>query len=236
MSRLIKNDFDQIIAFLKDYSVTESLKDPDFSAFISTLHKKYYSYLVCMEELRLFVDDNQYETVLTSKQFYYLQESVSDCGQCFFLALNGCYKGAKLLLRSSIETFIRALCIDEDSTIETETSVYEVFNKIKQIKIFVEKPSLEDNIHDEYKNLCGDVHTAGVQRMSGVTALKFFPHFDKNEANVLSRSILRLLPCYVTLLCLKFNKQFHQIHYENKDVISKEILRDYKAAVYGIEE
>lgn len=233
MSRLIKDDFVKLIDFIDSYTIKDNLVDSDFIEFSSKLHKKYYSYLVVMEELRGRKDDTNHIPVLTSKQFDYLQESVSDCGQSFFLCMHGCYKGAKLILRSSIETFIRAISIDEIPTVETETSVFEIFNLLNGVSIFQKYKTLKDTIHSEYKTLCQDVHTAGNDHMAGITALNYFPHYNKKEGQVLAGIWNRLLPCYITILCLKFNSQFHSIQYPNKDVVVSDIIREYKAIVNG---
>lgn len=236
MARIVKDDYDNLLDFVKSYSLSGNLTEKTFLQFLSGLHKKYYSYLVLMEEYRQFVDNTSMSPTLSKTQFEYLQESVSDCGQAFFLAMNGCYKGARLLLRSSIETFIRAISIDEIPGIESETSVYEVFKLVSGVRIFTENVELKDTIHDEYKNLCQDVHTAGSAHMAGVTALKFFPHFEYDDAQDFERSYLRLLSCYITIIGLKYNVHYHKMHYSNKDIVINEILKDYRGIIYGIKD
>ena len=232
MSRIVKDDFGGLINFVKSYSLEALTDDQDFLSFISTIHKKFYSYLVLIEEFRLCKDDIAKKPVLSKGQFDYLQESVSDCGQCLFLAMNGCYKGARLLLRSSIENFLKGICLDEVPQIITEKSVYQVFEDAELANVFKKNELIKD-LHSIYGDLCMYVHTAGSTHMSGVSALKFFPHFNKEEADKLSVVFIRLLPIFVTALCLKFNCQYHYINYQNKEVIGSIILDDYKKQVYG---
>ena len=97
MSRIVKDDFDGFEKFVKAYALSPLAANKEFLGFLSSLHKKFYSYLVLIEELRLCIDDNAKKPVLSKNQFDYLQESVSDCGQCLFIAINGCYKGTRLL-------------------------------------------------------------------------------------------------------------------------------------------
>lgn len=234
MARIVKADYDNLLNFLNSYSLSGNLTEESFLSFISVLHKKYYSYLVIMEEYRQFVDDTSALPTLPRVQFEYLQESISDCGQAFFLSMNGCYKGARLLLRSSIETFIRAMSMDEVPEIEKETSVFEVFELVNRVSVFAQYTELKDTIHDEYKNLCQDVHTSGINHMAGITALKFFPHFEHKEAQAFERSYLRLISCYLTVLGLKYNAQFHKMHYSHKDIVINDILKDYRGIINGI--
>lgn len=232
MSRIVKSDFDGLISFVKSYSLIALENDKDFLGFLSTLHKKFYSYLVLIEELRLCIDDKTQKPVLSKDQFDYLQESVSDCGQCLFLAMNGCYKGTRLLLRSSIENFLKGICMDEVPQITTEKSVYQVFDDADLSAVFKKYKLIED-LHSIYGEPCMDVHTADSSHMTGVSALKYFPHFNKEEAKKLSDIYIRLLPIFVTALSLKYNSNYHSIDFQNKEVVSSNLLDDYRTIVYG---
>ena len=109
MSRRIKEDFDNLCDFFKKYSLAPIFEEKDFVKQISTYHKKYYSYLVLVIELKEIVDNANYAPCMSQEQYNYVLESCSDVGQALFLVTHGCYKGAKLLLRSSIENFIKAV-------------------------------------------------------------------------------------------------------------------------------
>lgn len=232
MSRIVKDDFDGLISFVKSYSLSALANDKDFLGFLSSLHKKFYSYLVLIEEIRLCIDDKTRKPVISKGQFDYLHESVSDCGQCLFLAMNGCYKGTRLLLRSSIENFLKGICLDEVPQISTEKSVYQVFDDADLVDVF-KKNKLKEDLHSIYGELCMDVHTADSSHMTGVSALKFFPHFNNEEAKKLSAIYIRLLPIFITALSLKFNSHYHAINFRNKEVISSNLLDDYRSLVYG---
>lgn len=96
----MNEDFDRLLEFLNNYNLTASVGDKDFRKILASCHKRYYSYLVFVVELNqqsgFSIQENQYD---------YLLESVSDVGQSLFSFMNGCYKGACLLLRSSIELY-----------------------------------------------------------------------------------------------------------------------------------
>lgn len=232
MSRLIKSDFDGLIAFLKSYTLSDLSMDMDFVKFLSTLHKKFYAYLILVEELRPYIDDAGKHPVLSNLQFSYLQESVSDSGQALFLSINGCYKGARLLLRSSIENFIKGISLDEVPAITTEKSVYQVFDDADSVNVF-KGTDIKTDLHSVYSLLCQDVHTADINHMTGVTALKYFPHYDMDEADKLSKIYIQLLPLFISAICIKYRECYHSVGYENKEIISQSQISKYKTMIMG---
>lgn len=235
MSRIIKEDFEDLCKFFREYSLKSTFEEDYFIKLISSYHKKYYSFLVSVIELKEIVNNADYNPCMCQCQYNYVLESCSDVGQALFLMANGCYKAAKLLLRSSIENFIKAVCLDEEPSITKKKSVYEVFDIAKASICFSEsKKSLFDIIHAEYIELCKDVHTADFTHMEHITALDSFPHFDKDKAESLKSHILRILPAYTTLLCLKYNQRFHKIYYLNQEIIKESILTEFKKEVHKL--
>lgn len=232
MSRLVSEDFNKLCSFITSYSLTGILENKEVVKLLSTYHKKYYGYLVFMEKLHQAKEENE----ISESQYDFLQESCSDIGQAFFLLFHGCYKGAKLLLRSSIENFLKGICLDEDPSLPKTKSVYEIFDKAKLTTVFSDvKISLHDTIHNEYALLCQDVHTADKTHMASVTALNNFPSFDKKQADIVTKFVLHLEPVYMTLLALKFNNIYHKMNPLHKEVTNKEILNDFKKSVHNVE-
>lgn len=235
MSRRVREDFDNLCSFFKEYSLMFAFEEPSFIKQLSACHKKYYSYLVSVIELKDAVKNPDYAPYISENQYDYILESCSDVGQALFLVAHGCYKGAKLLLRSSIENFIKAVCLDEEPNIIRKKSVYEVFDIAKISSTFSgSRKTLFDIIHTEYVELCKDVHTADLAHMEHITALGSFPHFDNDGAENLKCHILRLLPAYITLLSLKYNQRFHKIFYTNQEVVKESILTEYKKEVHNL--
>ena len=232
MSRIIKSDFEELTSFVKNYTLTNVMCEQDFLEFLSSIHKKFYSYLVLIEEYRLLIDQDKNVPIIGETQFEYLQESMSDCGQCLFLAINGCYRGAHLLLRSSIENFLKGISLDEVPQIIKEKNVYQVFDDAETVDVF-SKTKFNIELHNIYSELCMDAHTIDINHMAGVSALRFFPNFDKKAAKRFASLYVRLLPIFVTALCLKYNTHFHSINYLNKEVITASIISGFKASVYG---
>lgn len=228
MSRIAAADFAELKVFFSKYSTSANLSNDDFVKFLSTYHKKYLAYLTYIAEISSYKIRKTLAGILDS-QFDFFSESCSDCGLALFDSVNGNYKAARLLLRSSIENFMKAIAQDEDNSIDQESSVYNLFNRVKAISFFSrpETRNLFDDIHQEYKELCKDVHTATTANMAKLSALNTFPTFDQKEADGLLRIVQALITSYVTLMALKYNVHYHTIGYSNKEVIENGIRQDY---------
>ncbi len=166
---------------------------------------------------------------MLDSQFDFFSESCSDCGLALFDSANGNYKAARLLLRSSIENFMKAISQDEDNSIDQESSVFKLFDRVKAIVFFsrAETKSLFDEIHQKYKELCKDVHTATTANMTKLSALNTFPTFDQKQVDGLLKVVITLITSYITLMVLKYNKHYHSIGYLNKEVIEIGIRQEY---------
>jgi len=235
MSRRVKDDFEKLLGFFNSYSLKPNFKDTEFLSFLSTYHKRYYAYLTFVAELSQF-KSKPLLSGLNNSQYSFYSESCSDCGIALFDSVNGNYKGSRLLLRSSIENFMKAVCLDEDTTIDQEKSVYALFGRAKVIPFFSEKTTknLFDLIHQHYKDLCKDVHTATINNMMQLSALNTLPTFDVAQAKSVAVVVLSLISAYVTLLSLKYNAFYHTIHYENKDIIQTTLIKEYANAINNI--
>jgi hypothetical protein len=236
MSREISTDFNLFFKFLINYKLSHLENNENFKKYVSQVHKKYFSYLTLIGELQEYLEEPMTQT-LTSVQYSFLKESCSDIGNAIFVSFHGSYKAAKLILRSSIETFLKGLTMDELTDIHEETSMYEFFNRIKTLTFLKSEHSkpLLSAIHSNYKILCKDVHTANDINMAHISAMNYFPSYIENDAQKISQLILTLIPTYINLLCLKYNEQFHKFHYKNKDVIIKSVVKKNRPKINNIE-
>ncbi len=237
MSREIKEDFLELQKFISGYQISGLLSNDDFKNILSQQHKRYFAYLTLVGELQMTLNklgSNQ----LTSDQFNFIKESCSDFGTSIFTLFHGSYKGSKLLLRSSIETFLKGFNLDVSPDLDKETSVFELFNKVKALSFFQPEPQkhLIGLIHAKYKLLCEDVHTATEVNMASISSLNFFPKFILQEANTFNTTAAKLIECYVTLFCLKHNAFYHQIHFKNKSIIRKAIPNNYKDLINNLNQ
>jgi hypothetical protein len=237
MSREIKIDYLTLESFISEYKISHLLTNADFKVFISQQHKKYYAYLSFIAELQNYAGKRKYSQNISRKQFDFIKESCSDIGIAYFSTFHGGYKAAKLLLRSSIETFLKGFCLDDIKDIDKETSIFNLFKKAKALKYFSSDPEkiLFSEIHQQYKTLCLDVHTATHLNMANVSALNYFPAYENSDAQKVSKTIMKLVPNYISLLSLKFNEQYHSFHYKNKQIIIGSIPIKLRPLVNNIE-
>ena len=210
--RVIKEDFEDLKEYLENFSLSLLVKDEDYLRFISTCHKKYYSFFITSVELK---------DCYTFKEYLFLKETNSDLATSLFHIMTGSYKSARLLLRSSIECFIKSFALDWSPDIDKEKSVYEIFKKVKALKYFSSEPQKSQFkiIHQIYKELCKDVHASDKVNMAQIDALDLLPSYSKKEANKIANIYINLIPSYLFLICDKFNSRYHEIHHTNKEII-----------------
>ena len=232
MSREIKKDLDELYSYIGGYSTKSMLSDSRYASFVSICQKRYYSFLTFIGELEQYSNAG-----ISEEQYLFLKESCSDCGLSLFDALHGNYKGAKLLMRSSIENFVKGYMYNVIPNITKEKNVYALFESVKQSYPFTESDiqPLYNRIHDIYKELCAIVHTATKLQLSSMTAFSIFPYYEEKESKYISTRLLKLVDAYVTLLALKYNKEYHSFHFSNKGIINTSLLNQYKKKVQNIE-
>lgn len=235
MSRAIKSDFEILLKFIEEYSLSSFKDDQKIVSFLSQVHKKYYAYLALISEL-----DNISKAggskLLIDKQRDYLLESLSDIGNSIFLIINGAYKPSKLMLRSSIETFLKGLSIDELIDIDKEKKIFKMFEDIKGILFFQIQPkkSFLTELNQSYGDLSKDIHTATKKEMQHTSSLNYFPTKSEEEFKKITETISNLISIYITLICFKFNKEFHDIHHTNKNIILKSIKKQFRPDIMNI--
>lgn len=236
MSREISEDFSELVNFLNGYDLNGLTENADFVTILSQQHKKYFAYLTFIAELTEMSGGKATEPKISKKQLSFLTESCSDIGSSIFVMSHGAYKASRMMLRSSIETFNKGFCLDDIPNIDTVKSVYNIFDMIKNLEFFKEEPNKGnlELLHQGYKILCQDTHTATTMNMANITALNYFPRFDLHEASQLANISVGLVSAYNTLLAIKFNSYFHKMHHRNKENIMGSIKKQYRPIIQGI--
>lgn len=236
MAREITADFSKLVSFIQEYSLSDLSYNIEFVSILSSIHKKYYSLLTCIAELNFLSYDKSINPIIDDVQIAYLTECISDIGNAIFVMVNGAYKPSKLMIRSSIETFMKGFCLDWYPTIIHEKSLYKMFDTIKTLSFFqnTETKKIFGNIHDKYVILCKDTHTARQLNMQQITALNYFPQFQKQDAEKIKLYINSLAKDFLYLLCIKYNAYYHKMHHRNKENIINSIDRSLRPHIIGI--
>ena len=231
MPREIASDYNNVREFLENYTLKHT-DDQDFIELTKRLQKRYFAIVTFFGELNQLMQSPGQQTDIG---LLYLYESYSDLGSTFFIALHGAYKPSKLMLRSSIETFCKGFFIDEYPEILKEKSVYVIFETIKN-SAFLSSKNLNLNynsIHNKYKELCADTHTADEKNMGKIDRIGIFPSFDKAKLNNIADTYTTLIKDYLFLLTVKYNSFFHKMDYRNRDIILAQLSRPQRAIVNG---
>ncbi|EJS9796637.1 hypothetical protein NV112_004697, partial [Vibrio parahaemolyticus] len=136
MTRECKSDFDSFLSYIASYKISENLEQTSYVETAKSMHKAYFSLLHFHCELNfqseLFRGEYSDDENILSR----ISEVVSDIGSSNFNWINGSYKASRVMLRSSIENFVRGLSSIEDETQLTEKSVYSLFDNAKESNIF----------------------------------------------------------------------------------------------------
>jgi hypothetical protein len=237
MTRECVTDFDELNKYVDGYKISTNLRYPNYLKSMKKMHKCYFSAVSWSAELQherekfLRNYDDSNEDII-----FRLSETVSDLGSSFFNWMNGNYKASRVMLRVSIENFIRAVSGLEDKSQLTEKSLYKVFEIASNQKIFNNSaiPSIRscyDILYSDYKILCADVHTATIQNMGNLTSLADFPAFQVGKSNDTEDVYVRVSKNIASIFCLVFNGFFHGMHHRNKENILNGVSRGLKPII-----
>ena len=229
MNRNITEDINKSIAFFNNYNVSDIINDETFKSKYKIVHKKALGYLITISEIE---KQNQKTNLYTEQALFYLHESVSDILQSIFLWINGAYKGASLLLRSSIENFIKGNVGIYDATVYTEKSVYKIFDKIKsypQFQVILSRDSIENELHNLYVEFCKSTHTATIAQMDRMGALNVLPKYEESKSSEYSNNLEKLIDVFLGFFLANHKNIIDAMYMNNSDifyeVISQNITR-----------
>ncbi|HDL00790.1 MAG TPA: hypothetical protein ENH23_00970 [candidate division Zixibacteria bacterium] len=233
MSREIAEDFVNLGVFIEEFNLSGIAKNSELLERMKPMHKKLFALMTFVAELE---QKNTELKVLSPDGLNYLKESVSDMGQALFCWIQGAYKPANLILRSSIETYVRAIAGQNNKDIFTEKSVYIVFDMAKESSYFNAEMSREffDSIHSKYKELCKIVHTGSAASMSHISALKTFPIFSTIEAQSVCRDFVIISTGMLSIIYINFFKFIHTMHPHNQNNLFCSIPKSTKRKVNEI--
>jgi hypothetical protein len=227
MSREVNEDFAALLDFFNGYTLAAAASGEDFKRLLSSLHKKYFAFITVLSELKhqearstqvfASVDEGTKQIIVD-----YMTESASDLGSALFVSSHGAYKAARQVLRSSIKNFFKSIGCFENLNIIRTKNTYEVVDIVEGLAFFSSKENarLFNILKSTYSTLCADVHTSTSQNMEDISALGYFPNFDKDAAASFEKLFRKVTQAYVCVICLMFRSIYHGMHHTNKDVVS----------------
>ncbi len=236
MSRDVKDDFEKLVKFVGEYQLTNSLAKEKFIDLLSAQHKRYYALLTCIEEFSFQqiapIPSSSPKCTERNEEFYdILIESISDMGNSLFAWIHGGYKMSSVILRSSVENFLKAVGIIECQDINKIKNVYEVIDKAESISFYTNEVNklFFNNLKLIYTELSGVVHTATIKQMEHLSALDYFPHFDHSKAEKAATRFTKVANSYLATLCLMFKECYLCMHFRNRDIILEVLVPEAKA-------
>ena len=237
MSRETNKDFKELIEYIDSYSLNSD--NQEYVSFVKSIHKHYFSMLSWNAEILHRKDDFYSASSISNERAYnYINESVSDISSSTFNWINGNYKTSRIMLRVSIENFIRGISSIENNSQLSEKNVYQLFDNAKDMAIFSKTITIKDrynNLHSDYVLLCEDTHTASELNMENITSLSYFPEFNRDRALDCKNIYIRIVKNMNIVFCLIFSEFYHSIHHKNKENIMNSIPGSIKPILSGIE-
>lgn len=223
MSREIKEDFDALSSFLKDYTISPMLDNSYYLAGMKSIHKSYLPMLTFVAE---FSQNATTQHAVVDR----IKECSSDLGFCLFLVAHGAYKPANVMLRSSIENFIKSITYSHDPTVLTEKKVYLIFSKCESMDIFMQPDfkNIFNEIKQIYGELCAYVHTAERINMAHISALCTLPSFNQNTYDYLSIKFKKLVVNYLKILTFIYKSVFFTFNINNRKNILSILPKSYR--------
>jgi len=223
MTRECATDFKKIKGYINDYSISENIKQDEYISSLKKMHKCYFSTVTWNAELMhnkdIFLNLNGSSN---NDIIYRLSEAVSDLGSSLFNWSNGNYKASRVMLRVSIENFVRGVSGVEESDQLTEKNVYKLFETASTQNVFTDSSTVNKcyrSLHSDYKLLCKDTHTAALQNMAHLSSLADLPKFEKEKSNKASEVFVRTSKNITAIFNILFNSFYQQMHHRNKENI-----------------
>lgn len=222
MTRECKSDFDKFINYITTYKIDHNLENLSYKTTAKRMHKAYFSLLHWHTEFIyqhdfFIVNYSNNEDVLNR-----ISEVISDVGSSKFNWINGSYKASRVMLRSSIENFIRALSSIADESLLVEKSVYSLMERAKLTKIFTSSVQVKNsfnNLHASYRELCKDTHTSQLENMEKISSLIDYPKFYEQKSNSTGELFIGVIKDILVILCLVFNALYYKMHHKNRENI-----------------
>ncbi|WP_299773019.1 hypothetical protein [uncultured Pseudoteredinibacter sp.] len=235
MTRECKKDFERIQGYVGKYSIEQNLDNSDYIASLKRMHKCYFSLITWNAELLhrkegfASLEPSSSEDIILR-----LAEVVSDSGTSLFNWMNGNYKASRVMLRVSIENFVRAISAFEDKSQLLEKNVHQLFERASKQEVFRKEGNIRkcyESLHSDYKTLCEDAHTASVHNMEHLTSLSDLPAYEKEKSGSSAEIYVRICRNITAIFCIRFNSFYHQMHHRNRENILNSLSSEIKSIV-----
>lgn len=231
MSREITKDADALLEYLDDFKLENQNINPDYVKQLRLLHKKAYGYLLFIAEIEL---QNNEKEFFNKTSIEYLKETGSDIIQSIFCWVSGAYKPANMMLRSSVETFLKATLGNVNQNVFDEKSLFRVFDIAKNDSLFISPigTKIYEGIHSGYKDLCMIAHSSIDIDLGTINSIQLLPRYSTTLATDYVQVFIRIIESFLKFLLLNFNFILADMHSLNKNVFLSTITLTSKKEVF----
>lgn len=219
MKATAKAAFDELWAFIEAYQLGVFIPATPLKRLTQQSFKRFYALRLLEHQAQI---NPPWDTAKSGAFCLHLQESLSDFCQAFIMAVQGFYKPAYLSLRSAVENFFRCIGLAQDQAVLGMSSVFELIEIVKETSLpKTDKMGKKyvDALHNEYKNLCGYVHTATAAHMALTTLAGSFPRFIAVDAVPCFASLGKVSERMLGILCLLLPATFRNLHHIHFDIV-----------------
>ena len=240
MSRIITNDFDRLLEFIRQYSIKGMCQQEKILTQLKKGHRSYLSLLYLWSQIQNLHSQNLlviYDKIIPSdsKEIpHYIEESISDFGSGFTCCTHGNYKPAFMMLRSSIENYLRFIVSPFNDTAKTTTVINHLFEIAKTTPGFSdEKHNLLSSLKQLYSELCAYTHTASLEHMTRIHAISNFPRFDESHFFKWNSLAEKTCDCILKCTLLSNMKLYTTSHYTTKEVLENILDKSFCRKLNG---
>ncbi|MDM5114286.1 hypothetical protein [Aeromonas salmonicida] len=240
MSRMIANDFDRLLAYIKQYSISTEIQNKSLETELKKGHKVYlcllslwYSVECLHRESQMSLCDKSISDVLTMN---YMEEAISDIGSAFSCCIHGNYKPAFMLLRSSIENYLRFISCEFNHEAKTTTVINNLFEIAKETPVFENQNRDNFNqLRQVYGELCAYTHTASLNHMTRIHAISHFPRFDREKLVEWNQKALVISNIILHSTLLSNRKIYTNAHYKIKEILEEMLPKTLCRKLNGVD-
>lgn len=229
------SDFKDFVAHLRAERLGGALEPKPRQAVIRRAHAQYLALIALTGEL--VHGHAGIEREYGDAGVSYLKEVVSDCSEFMICNAVGLHRAAGGVLRSAIESYLKAFAVAEVPTVLSRTSVPEVFNDASTAAFFKSGvgPDLVAQLKAVYKSLNSYVHTVDEQHMFGAEAIGVYPIWsDKSEALV--EKFVLVVRFFLYGAVAQRRDLYDQFDHRNKVLINRAMTRPQRRKALGVDD
>ncbi len=236
MNDLSEKDLEALLNFLNSYELKPILENEGLIFTVKRIHRVYFGLITFMGEFEMISNSDNHSNKLAINNLKYLREVCSDLGHAFFCNVQGTYKGAGMLLRSSLEGLWKVVISSKEKVIfgrrDHGHKLKERAKKAYLRDIFI-KQILDEMYENHYSPLSEIVHTTHTKQMEQTSALNYFPKFAESHSQKVETHFVKLCQYYTLICCLIYREFFLQMHPANQRIVLNGIAPNYRSIVLG---